>query len=161
MTLKDFEFKADNHFVAMEYYMLILNRTYLVLITNDYLIGLKANGIVSVSGGEDLITKKITNYLSIDGDLTDPYSYLKEKYIKRIENADFNDRNIIGDNKSSFIIEKKQIKKVYYDHRKKWGMGNYPHDGKVYVETNDNKKREFIILGNQSGKRITNSIINY
>jgi hypothetical protein len=33
-------------------------------------------------------------------------------------------------------------------------MGEYPHDGKVYVTTKDGKRREFIILGNQSGESI-------
>lgn len=33
-------------------------------------------------------------------------------------------------------------------------MGSYPHDGKVHVKTQAGKKREFIILGNQSGEAI-------
>jgi len=37
-------------------------------------------------------------------------------------------------------------------------MGPYPHDGRVTIETYDNNKREFIILGNQSGKSIANLI---
>jgi len=37
-------------------------------------------------------------------------------------------------------------------------MGYYPHDGKVYVTTNNNKKKEFIILGAQSGEAIKNWI---
>ena len=41
---------------------------------------------------------------------------------------------------------------------KKWGMGYYPHDGKVYVKTKNGKKKEFIILGSQSGKEIENWI---
>lgn len=37
-------------------------------------------------------------------------------------------------------------------------MGYYPHDGKVYVKTYDGKKKEFIILGSQSGEEIKNWI---
>lgn len=53
MKFKDFVLKEGNHFVAMEYYNLILNRTYLCLLTEDYLIGLKVNGIVGVEGGKN------------------------------------------------------------------------------------------------------------
>jgi hypothetical protein len=38
-------------------------------------------------------------------------------------------------------------------------MGYYPHDGKVYIETHDGKKKEFIMLGNQSGQKIANLIL--
>jgi len=46
------------------------------------------------------------------------------------------------------------ITRCEYDKTKKWGMGYYPHDGKVYVETRNSNEREFIILGNQSGQSI-------
>jgi hypothetical protein len=50
------------------------------------------------------------------------------------------------------------IKSAIYNPSKKFGMGYYPHDGRVIIETFDNKKREFIILGNQSGESIANFI---
>ncbi|RZJ78733.1 MAG: hypothetical protein EOO47_12905 [Flavobacterium sp.] len=154
MTLKNFDFKEDNHFIAMEYYNLILNRTFIVLLTTEYLIGLQGNGMVSVEGGEDMFTKQITRSLAIKGDLMNPYSYLKEKYIREIENE-----NLLGDsflklNKNNFKISKKDIKKVFYEPKKKWGMGNYPHDGRIYIETISGKKKELIILGDQSGEKI-------
>ena len=154
MTLKNFDFKEDNHFIAMEYYNLILNRTFIILLTTEYLIGLQGNGMVSVEGGEDMFTKQITRSLAIKGDLMNPYSYLKEKYIREIENE-----NLLGDsflklNKNNFKISKKDIKKVFYEPKKKWGMGNYPHDGRIYIETISGKKKELIILGDQSGEKI-------
>lgn len=39
-----------------------------------------------------------------------------------------------------------------------WGMGYYPHDGKVYIKTKDFRKREFIILGAQSGQSVKDSL---
>lgn len=154
MTLKNFDFKEDNHFIAMEYYNLILNRTFIVLLTTEYVIGLQGNGMVSVEGGEDMFTKQVTRSLAIKGDLMNPYSYLKEKYIREIENE-----NLLGDsflklNKNNFKISKKDIKKVFYEPKKKWGMGNYPHDGRIYIETISGKKKELIILGDQSGEKI-------
>jgi hypothetical protein len=164
MTLKDFEFKPDNHFVAMEYYGLILNRTYLVLITSNELIGIKVNGLVGVESGSglfdfsDFVVKEVSKAISIRGDLYNPYSYIKTQYLKKYEGLDILDRNKTNSSKH-FIIKKREIKNVFHDEKKKWGMGNYPHDGKVYIETLDGKKREFIILGNQSGVEIVTDIL--
>ncbi|WP_375435698.1 hypothetical protein [uncultured Hymenobacter sp.] len=159
MTLKEFDLGEENHFVAMEYYNLILNRTYLILLTKQYLIGIKANGMISIEGGGDIFTKQITRTSAVRGDLNNPYSYLKENYIRNIENDNLLDKTVLLVNKSNFMIDRSDIKTVYYNPRKKWGMGYYPHDGKVYVKTNDNKEREFIILGNQSGKKIASLIM--
>ena len=159
MTLKNFDLKDDNHFIAMEYYKLILNRTFLILLTQDYLIGLKANGLVSVESGGNIFAKEISKSLSVRGDLTNPYSYVKEKYIREIENENLLDNSITLKSKTNFTINRNDIRNAYYDPKKKWGMGYYPHDGKVFIETTNIKKREFIILGNQSGHKIANLIM--
>jgi hypothetical protein len=157
MKLKDIELTNTNHFIAMQYYGLILNRTYLVLITSNHLIGLVANGLVSVQGGDPL-TSVLTSKMAVDGDLMNPLSYLKEKYLKRVEDIDLLTGNILKAHKASFKIKIQDITSVTFDPSKKWGMGYYPHDGKVYIITED-KKREFIILGGQSGKKIRNLIL--
>lgn len=107
----------------------------MVLITEDYLIGIQVNGVISATDGgipEDV--------------LLDPYYYIDEKYIYKIENEDILGTNIFLKNKTNFKINRKDIKNIIYDSKKKWGMAYYPHDGKVYIETMDGKKREFIIL---------------
>ena len=154
MTLKDFELKKGNHFVAMEYYGLIFNRTFLVLLTNEYLICLKVNGLVSVQSGGDPFAIAVTRSLAINDDIQNPYSYIKGKFIRKIENLDLFGKNIMDASIANFKINRIDITDTYYDKRKKWGMGPYPHDEKVYIKTKDGKKREFIILGNQSGKEI-------
>jgi len=155
IKLRDFPLIESNHFIAMEYYGLILNRTFLILITDDHLIGLKVNGMVSVEAGEeDPITASIINEKAIKGDLSNPYLYIKNEYFKKIENLNVFGEEIINEDKSNFKISRQKIKKVTYDKRKKWGMGYYPHDGKVYLKTENKRKREFIILGSQSGEEI-------
>ncbi|MGZ3752002.1 MAG: hypothetical protein ACXVB0_10485 [Mucilaginibacter sp.] len=159
MLLKDFSLDDGNHFIAMEYHTLILNRTYLVIITKDFLLGLKVNGMVSVEGGDSPLTIAVTKQLSIPGDLNNPFSYVKNEYLEPLRNEDINLDFILQNDKANFKIYKRDIIDVTYDHRKKGGMGYYPHDGKVYIKTADNKKREFIILGNQSGKAIADWIL--
>lgn len=158
MLLKDFRLDDGNHFIAMEYHTLILNRTYLVIITKDFLLGLKVNGVVSVEGGNSSLARAITNELAVRGDLNNPLSYVKNKYLQPLLEDDINLDSIVEKDKANFKIYKRDIVEVAYDQKKKWGMGYYPHDGKVYVKTVDNKKREFIILGDQSGKAVVDWI---
>lgn len=158
MKLSDIELTDNNHFIAMEYYYLILNRTFLVIKTKGLLIGVQGNGLVSVEGGQDILTRQITSNMAIKGDLTNPYSYLKNKYLEKIAELNLIDGSIIEANKTNFLIMLSNIKSAIYNPSKKFGMGPYPHDGRVTVETFENKKREFIILGNQSGENIANLI---
>lgn len=159
MKLLEFNLTEGNHFVAMEYYWLVMNRTFLIILTKEKIIGIQGNSAISVEGGKDILTKQITKSMAVRGDLTNPYSYLKNKYLNQIEYDDLLDGSILNKNKTNFIIDKRDVKNAYYDSSKKFGMGYYPHDGKVYIETYDNKKREFIILGNQSGQEIVNWIL--
>lgn len=159
MKFKDFELKSNNHFVAMQYYGLILNRTYLVLVTNDRIIGLKVNGLVSVESGGNVIAKELSKTMTVKGELQNPYSYVKSKYFDRLQDLELVDAEILEQDKSNFVIQRADISNAYYDPKKKWGMGYYPHDGKVYVVTNDGNKKELIILGNQSGHKIANLIL--
>ena len=159
MKFKDFELKSDNHFIAMQYYGLILNRTYLVLVTNDRIIGLKVNGLVSVESSGNILSKELSKTMTIKGDLENPYSYMKSKYLDRLQDLELTDTEIEKQDKSNFVIQRADINNAYYDPKKKWGMGYYPHDGKVYLMTNNGRKKEFIILGNQSGYKIANLIL--
>ncbi len=141
--------------MAMEYHLLMLNRTFLVLLLEDCILGIKANGLVSIETGTDSFSRQVTKSLAIHGDLQNPYSYIKRKHILKSENEDILGSDILSANKSNFKISYKDIESVRYDTTKKWGMGYYPHDGKVYITIKYNKKRELIILGNQSGEMIS------
>jgi hypothetical protein len=153
MILSEYKLVEGNHFVAMEYYGLFLNRTFLILLTEQYMVGVVANGLVSVTGNADPLTTIITNRLAIHGDLHNPLSYLNEKYLRRVGDLDLLSDGFLRTNRAHFRINIDDISEVTYNPRKKWGMGYYPHDGKVYV-TMGGKKREFIILGDQSGRVI-------
>lgn len=159
MKFKDFELNDNNHFVAMQYYGLILNRTFLVLLTNDLLIGIKVNGLISVESGENKVVKALSESMAVKGDLQNPYSYIKSKYLDRVQDWELLDASILKQNKSNFIIRRQEVKNAYYDAKKKWGMGYYPHDGKVYIEKFEGPRKEFIVLGNQSGQKIANLIL--
>ncbi|MBT9393673.1 hypothetical protein KLP40_10910 [Hymenobacter sp. NST-14] len=158
MTLKEFVLKENNHFVAMEYYNLIMNRIFLVLVTHEKLIALKVNGMVSIESGGNILANEMVKSLVVRGDLSNPYSYIKEKYIRDIENINFLSDEALNKHKGSFVISRDDIKSAWHNSNKKWGMGYYPHDGRVYIETVQGGNKELIILGNQSGEEIVNMI---
>ncbi len=159
MKLKDIQLKDDNHFVAMQYYGLILNRTYLILITESHIIGVVGNGLISVQGRGSTLTSVITGNMAIHEDLMNPLSYLKDKYLERVNDLNLLKSNINKKHYANFRIKISEIIEVNHDPSKKWGMSYYPHDGKIYIKTKD-KKMEFIILGKQSGSKIVKIIIN-
>ncbi len=97
-------------------------------------------------------------YRHIELQTTQSVRSRKEKYLKKAANLNLIDESIIEANKTNFLIKLSDIKSAIYNPSKKFGMGYYPHDGRVIIETFDNKKREFIILGNQSGESIANLI---
>jgi hypothetical protein len=124
----------------MEYYALILNRTYLVRVGDGQIAGSVCRGLTAVEGGGDRLTREITARLAVQGELNDPASYVDAATLSKSHRA-------------NFAITLSDVQSVAYDPRKKWGMGYYPHDGRVTVATT-RVRREFIILGGQSGREI-------
>jgi hypothetical protein len=160
MTLADSKLNEYNCFVAMQYCWLILNRTYLVILTNSSIIGVVANGLVAAKG-RDAIANYILKEQIVEGDLNNPFTYLSGKYLRKIENIDLDTGEILTKNRANFRLKYSDITDVRYDPKKKWGMGYYPHDGKVYLATATGKTIEFIILGNQSGELIQQNILSW
>jgi hypothetical protein len=160
MKISEFDFREGNHFVVMEYYWLVMNRTFLVVLVDGFMIGLKANGLIGATSGGDPATNIIAHVLANNGDLTNPYSYINSRYINEVEKDDLFGENILKLHPSNFRISRKDVTDVQYRSDKKWGMGSYPHDGTVTVSIKNHSKREFIVLGNQSGENIRQWILN-
>lgn len=154
MSLEEYLRNQGKYFIAMEYYRLILNRTFLILITQEDLIGLKINGMISAEHPSSIITNTVLSDMIIDSDRTKAWSYAKSQYLDALKGLDINKSKILQQPSPNFKISRQKIERVNHDTTKKWGMGNYPHDGKIHLFTQDGQKRAFIILGNQSGKAI-------
>jgi hypothetical protein len=134
--------KMENwSFVAMEYYGLIFNRTYLISIKEGCIEGKVCRGLTAahVTVGDPL-TKYVTGKLAVSGDLQDSRSYIDQTKVKQTNSANFS-------------IPLSAIKSVEFNPNRKWGMGGYPHNGRVFIEA-FRKRREFIVLGCQNGKEI-------
>lgn len=103
----------------MEYYWLILNRTFLVLITDDQLIGIKVHGLIGTDSSDPLVNLLP---LTVDGNLQNPYSYINAKYIEGIKGIDLRSHDFLEANHSNFRINKSDIVETAYD-KKKAGDG--------------------------------------
>jgi hypothetical protein len=115
-------------FVAMEFYWLILNRTYLVFAATDGLYGWKATGPVTNSN---------RRYF--------------EPFQKMFENQEFmRDLPVIrklSGLSGGFFYPPSQIALVSSDERSQWGMGDIAHSGHVHVRLASGESRKLIVLG--------------
>ena len=115
-------------FVAMEFYWLILNRTFVVFTAPDGLYGWKTNGPVS----------------NADKTYFEPYQEM-------LQDPDFT-RDLPAIRKlaalpGGFIYPPSQIASITSDDRSQWGMGGIPHSGHVHVRLASGTTRKLILLG--------------
>lgn len=129
----------------MEYYALILNRTYLLTIDGTHLDGIVCRGLTSIESGAG-VSRIATSKLAVHGNLNDPKSYVDEHLLTK-------------PNRANFSVSLGDVCSIEYTPKKKWGMGYYPHDGRVFIRTATDK-RELIILGCQSGREIAARLSN-
>jgi hypothetical protein len=127
-------------FVAMEYYALIWNRTYVVFIAPEGLYGWKATGAV---------TSARPNYFQHYVDLlADPEMMQDYDAIKKLSKL-----------KNGFFIPRSTIVSVEIIDKQKWGMGLIPHCGRIRIDMTTEKSREFILLGSVYPTSIRNNIL--
>jgi len=133
--------EAMSGFVGMEYYGLILNRTYLVFAAPDGLYGWKVEGPVSAAR---------------------PQFY--EPYQKMLDDPELmRDRGAVEDLaklKGGFFIPNLDIAYVRASDKSKWGMAGIPHSGRIRIGLSTGKWREFILLGSVSPEVIRDRILS-
>lgn len=128
-------------FVAMEYYALILNRTFVVFIAPDALYGWKARGIIT-----NLRPMYFQEYAQI---LNDRALMCNRDAIQKLAAL-----------KGGFVIPRSQILNVELIRRNKWGMGGIPQSGLIHIRLASGITREFILLGNVEAELIQQEILS-
>lgn len=127
-------------FVAMEYYALILNRTFVVFIAPEALYGWKVRGPVT-----NMQPTYFQTYAKI---ITDPALMHNREAVQKLAEL-----------KGGFVIPRSQIMGVEIIRGKKWGMGGIPHTGRIQVRLASGSTREFILLGNVDAERVQQEIL--
>jgi hypothetical protein len=128
-------------FVAMEYYGLILNRTFLVFIYPDGLRGWKISGLTT-----HLTPEFVESYLHL----------LQAPRLKEGPAV----LEMMMKQPGSFFISRGEITSVSFDPSPKWGMAGIQHSGKIYVNLSSRIQREFILLNAQDGDEAREAILS-
>jgi hypothetical protein len=127
-------------FVAMEYYDLILNRTFVVFVVPEGLYGWKAAG--PVSNGRPMYFEPYAEILK------DPELMRNRETPRRL-----------SDLKGGFFIPRSDIVSAEVIYKQKWGMSGIPHSGRIRIQTASGKSRELILLGSVDGESIQQQIV--
>ena len=125
-------------FVAMEYYGLILNRTFIVFIGPEGLYGYKVRGLV----------QGFTPFYYLP--FVDQVEDLKQKpnEVKKLSALD-----------GGFFISRADILSSDIIHKQKWGMWGFPQSGRIRVHLMSGRTREFILLGKTDGDRLLRELL--
>ena len=125
-------------FLAMEYYALILNRSFAVIVTNNVICGAKVFGTVSAPMTPIGIHK-----------WRDPTNFISRKTIEKYHSVDPESPAFLTIDKSNFQIPCSNVKGIGFKSGKLISMGGVPHSGSLFIQVTEGRKRELILLGNQ------------
>lgn len=127
-------------FVAMEYFALILNRTYVVFVTPDRLYAWKVRGPVT--------NWNPAYFLPYSKMLNDRKLRCSYEAVEKLANL-----------RGGFVIPRSEVVSVEPVYKQKWGMGGIPHSGRIRVRLTSGRSREFILLGSVSPERIRQELL--
>jgi hypothetical protein len=136
-------------FIAMEYYLGILNRTYQIFVTPNIIAGAFVNSIMAAPIG-------LKNYWFV------PSIYTNKRLTKKYEQVPPDSEQFKKMSPMfNFQYRRSEIQRYWYDPSIKWGMETVAHSGKLYLQLEAGRKREFILLGLQQGKEILDQLQQY
>lgn len=132
-------------FVAMQYYLGILNRTYLVFVTDSLICGAKVKGVISAPRSPDVRWK-------------DPLFYVSPDLVSRYAGMDVRSDEFLTCCRANFRIRKSEIRDIEFSQKPKWGMATVPYSGRIFLRLKSGKSIELILLGDQDGNRISERV---
>lgn len=135
-------------FVAMEYYWLILNRTFRIIVTEDNIYGVKVRGVISAN------RLTFDSDFVLHGDLKDPKTFEGRSFLQQYKDIDLSSQEFIESDSHNFRIRHHEVEQVSYNPKDKWGMGQIHHTGRLNLHLSEGHRREFILLGKQDGEQL-------
>ena len=138
----------ETWFAAMEYYALMLNRTYKVFVTDRMLCGAKVRGIVLKphSASQEMMNQTY---------------WVQTPSAQVYDRIDVTSGVFLQVNSANFQIGWGQIVSIEYRAGRKWGMGNVPHSGRLILNLKAGKQKELILLGYQDGEGLKRRLERY
>ena len=149
---KDTVINHPAYFIAMEYKGLS-NCIYQIFITDSLIIGAKVNGYIAAEPNLGIGTSVPKTVMH------DPEAYVNTKMQEIYPDILADNKKFMDANKANFIIKRKDVKAIFNNTTKKWGMGYYPQSGRITIETiktdyNHSKERDLILVGDQNPDEI-------
>ena len=132
-------------FVALEYYALILNRVYLMLVGDRVLAGAYMRGPIAAVPFPETAWQ--------------PGYWLSERQLRRYGGIDVSGPEFPGRHWFNFQYPRTEIADVRFNPRPKWGMGTVPYSGRLHMTLRSGRQRELILLGRQDGPSIRNRLL--
>jgi hypothetical protein len=137
------------YFIAMEYKGMS-NCIYKVFITDSLIMCAKVNGYITVEPSFGMGTVVPREVMHI------PEAYVNRNMEGKYAGLLSDNQQFMKADKANFIIRKSGIARIYHNPEKKWGMGYYPHHGRIIIQTktkvkgyNNSLERELILIGDQ------------
>lgn len=128
-------------FVAMEFFWIILNRTFVVFAAREGLYGWKAAGPVTNSNRK---------YFEPLQEMLEDKEFMRDlPLIQKLAGL-----------ADGFFVQQSEIASVTSDDDSQWGMGGIAHSGHVRVRLNSGKSRKFILLGEAIPEQVRDRIIS-
>jgi len=124
------------NFVALEYCYGILNRTYVVFVTDEMICGARVRGPLPAPL---LVTER----------WSDPYFFPRPSHVSRYAGIDLTSAGFKKMSLANFQIPLGEVEKVWLNSDPKWGMGTVPYSGRIHLRLRNGKTRELILLGKQ------------
>jgi heat shock protein HtpX len=133
-------------FVAMEYHGLVLNRIFRIFVTEHSLAGARVRGLMS-------------SPLLPPGDAwLDPDFYPNPSLEERYRGLDPESAEFLAADRANFRYDRSAIESVEFVARPKWGMGNVPSSGRIFLRVAGGGRRELLLLGRQPGPEIRDAL---
>jgi hypothetical protein len=123
----------------------MLNRTYLVLITEEMLCGAKVRGLLAAP-------------INVTERWKDPYFYPKLRFLEKLMGLNPRSPEFLNLDPANCQIEWDRIKHVEFSVEKEWGMGTVPHAGRIFLTILGEDTKELIIPGTQDGEAVKNRL---
>jgi hypothetical protein len=126
------------HFVALEYCYGMLNRTYVVFVTDAMICGARVRGLLPAP-------------LAVNERWFDPYFFPRPDIVKRYTRVDLTSAEFKRLSVANFQVPLNEVEDVRFNAEPKWGMGTVPYSGRLHLRLRDGTTRELILLGKQDG----------
>jgi len=133
-------------FLAMEYYLLMWNRSFEVSVTSSSICGAFVRGVISATSGS-VGSARNTNDVT---NLANP------KRLALAREHEPGSQNYLALHRFNFSIPRTQIAGVRFN--PKWGMGPVPHSGRLHIDIHQGATRDLILLGELGGEALANTV---